>query len=156
MPEIAVRLNARPVLSICERTVTNLPDRDDELLAVSLADDARLRSLTAGRGRVIPALDGLQPDVGHEALWVLRDCVSGEVSPARSLLSGCEPDLAALPKEVAGASAVPIAGVVSDGRQSIRRAVAAALPGVPHQLCQFRYLREAARSTRRTGTPKKN
>jgi hypothetical protein len=39
---------------------------------------------------------------------------------------------------------VPVAGVVSGGRHSIRNAVAAALPGVPHQLCQFHYLREAA------------
>ena len=40
---------------------------------------------------------------------------------------------------------MPIAGVVSDGQHSIRKAVAKALPGVPHQLCQFHYLREAAR-----------
>jgi hypothetical protein len=30
---------------------------------------------------------------------------------------------------------VPVVGVVSDGQTSIRRAVARALPGVPHQLC---------------------
>ena len=40
---------------------------------------------------------------------------------------------------------VPIDGVVSDGQHSVRLAVAQALPGVPHQLCQFHYLREAAR-----------
>ena len=40
--------------------------------------------------------------------------------------------------------AVPIAGVVSDGQTSIRKAVAEALDGVPHQLCHFHYLREAA------------
>ena len=39
---------------------------------------------------------------------------------------------------------MPIAGVVSDGQNSIRNAVAMALDGVPHQLCQFHYLREAA------------
>jgi hypothetical protein len=39
---------------------------------------------------------------------------------------------------------VPVEGVVSDGQTSIRRAVAKALPGVPHQLCQFHFLREAA------------
>lgn len=39
----------------------------------------------------------------------------------------------------------PIDSVVSDGQRSIRNAVATALPGVPHQLCQFHYLREAAR-----------
>jgi hypothetical protein len=35
--------------------------------------------------------------------------------------------------------------VISDGQRSIRNAVAKALPGVPHQLCQFHYLREAAK-----------
>ena len=40
---------------------------------------------------------------------------------------------------------MPVAGVISDGQHSIRKAVAEALPGVPHQLCQFHYLREAAR-----------
>jgi hypothetical protein len=35
--------------------------------------------------------------------------------------------------------------VIWDGQQSIRKAVATALPGVPHQLCQFHYLREAAK-----------
>jgi len=39
------------------------------------------------QGRVILAIDGLQPDVGHEVLWVLRDCLSGEVLLAGSLLS---------------------------------------------------------------------
>ena len=40
---------------------------------------------------------------------------------------------------------VPIRGVISDGQESIRNAVRTALPDVPHQLCQFHYLREAAK-----------
>lgn len=132
-------------MAICERTVTNLLDRYDELLALRLSDSRRLRQVTAGQGRVILAMDGLQPDVGHEVLWVLRDCISGEPLLARSLLSSTEADLAGLIEEVRQALSVPIVGVVSDGQHSIRNAVAAALPGVPHQLCQFHYLREASR-----------
>src|SRR5205814_3248853 len=94
---------------------------------------------------VVLALDGLQPDVGHEVLWVLRDCLSGEVLLPRSLLGSTQDELAALLREVETALPVPIRGVISDGQPSIRRAVKAALPGVPHQLCQFHYLREAAR-----------
>jgi hypothetical protein len=41
--------------------------------------------------------------------------------------------------------AIPIAGVITDGQRSIRNAVARALPEVPHQLCHFHYLREAAK-----------
>lgn len=145
VPEIAVRLVQKHGLAICERTVTNLLDRYDELLAVSLADDQRLSSLLSEQGRVILALDGLQPDVGHEVLWVLRDCISGEVLLARSLLSGREVDLAELIQTVQSQLGVPIEGIVSDGQQSIRKAVQSTLPEVPHQLCHFHYLREAAR-----------
>jgi hypothetical protein len=143
VPEIHRALRERGVV-ICERTVTNLLDRYDELLATSLADDRRLRSMLARQGRVILALDGLQPDVGHEVLWVLRDCLSGEVRLARSLLSATQTDLAALVQQVAASVGVPIAGVISDGQHSIRRAVQRALPDGPHQLCQFHFLREAA------------
>jgi hypothetical protein len=132
-------------LAVSQRSVSNLLDRYDELLAVALTDDARLNRLLAEQGRVILAIDGLQPDVGHEVLWVLRDCLSGEILLARSLLSARQQDLAALLGEVRDTLKVPVAAVVSDGQQSIRKAVAQALPEVPHQLCQFHYLREAAR-----------
>src|SRR5215203_5987362 len=91
VPEIHKDLLGRG-LTACERTVTNLLDRYDELLAVRLGDSKRLKGLLAGQGRVVLAIDGLQPDVGHEVLWVLRDCLSGEVLLARSLLSGTAAD----------------------------------------------------------------
>lgn len=146
VPEIHLDLRGRG-LDICQRTVTNLLDRYDELLAVRLSDSRRLKRLLGKQGRVVLAIDGLQPDVGHEVLWVIRDCLCGQVLLARSLLSSTQKDLAALLVEVKAAlgEAIPICGAVSDGQRSIRNAVAAALPGVPHQLCQFHYLREAAR-----------
>jgi hypothetical protein len=143
VPEIHAALGERGV-TLAERSVTNLLDRYDELLATALTDGSRLRRLLAGQGRIILALDGLQPDVGHEVLWVVRDCVSGVVLLARSLLSGTTDDLVSLLREVVEAVGVPVAGVISGGQHSIRKAVAIALPGVPHQLCQFHFLREAA------------
>src|SRR5437764_1244898 len=143
VPQIHRHLTARG-LAIAERTITNLLDRYDELLAVTLTDERRLRGLLAAQGRDILAIDGLQPDVGHEVLWVLRDCLSGAVLLARSLLGSNRDELAPLLREVADALPVPIRAVVSDGQPSIRRAVQLALPDVPHQLCQFHYLREAA------------
>src|ERR671912_127452 len=100
VPEIHAALRGRGV-AIAERSVTNLLDRYDELLATALTG-------------------------------------------TRRLLSGRAADLAPLLREVAGAVGVPVLGVVSDGQTSVRRAVAEALPGVPHQLCQFHFLREAA------------
>jgi hypothetical protein len=143
VPEIRSALLARGV-AVCERTVTNLLDRYDELLATTLADAGRLKALLAGQGKAILAIDGMQPDVGHEVLWVIRDCLSGEVLLAKSLLSSRQQDLATLLAQVRDAVGVPVAAAVSDGQHSVRKAVAEALPGVPHQLCHFHWLREAA------------
>jgi hypothetical protein len=144
IPEIHHALVDRGV-AVAQRTVSNLLDRYDELLSLTLQDTARLRRLTQPQGRVILALDGLQPDVGHEVLWVVRDCLSGEVLLAQSLLSARHTDLAALLRRVKQTLSVPIVAVLSDGQRSIRKAVQDALPTVPHQLCHFHYLREAAK-----------
>jgi hypothetical protein len=143
VPEIRRHL-VGPGLAIAERTVTNLLDRYDELPAVALTDDRRLRKVLAGQGRAVLAIDGLRPDVGHGVLWVVRDCLSGEVLLARSLLPARRQDLAELLARVRDGCPVPVVGVVSDGRRAIRQAVARALPDVPYQLCQFHHLREAA------------
>lgn len=144
IPEIHQALRDRGV-SIAERTVTHLLQRYEELVALRLSEQPRLRERFKEQGQVILAIDGLQPDVGHEVLWVLRDCLSGEVLLARSLLSACEADLASLLREAQQELDVPIRGVISDGQHSIRKAVQTALPDAPHQLCHFHYLREAAK-----------
>src|SRR3954463_739937 len=145
VPEIHAILRGRGV-PIAERSVTNLLDRYDEVLAAQLGHPQHLRRQLAGQDRIILVLDGLQPDVGHEVLWVLRDCLSGTVLLARSLLSGTAEDLAVLLHEAIEAVGLPIAGVISDpiavaglpvadvisdGQHSIRKAVAAVLPDVP-------------------------
>lgn len=144
VPEIHNHLLVRGV-EIAERTVTYLLERYEELVALHLAEPAQLHERLLEQRQVILAIDGLQPDVGHEVLWVVRDCLSGEVLLAKSLLSGTQGDLAALLSEVKAALPVPIGGVISDGERPIRKAVQSVLGGVPHQLCQFHYLREAAR-----------
>lgn len=142
--EIHQQLQQR-ALCVSERTVSNLLARYDELLALKLTDAQRLKAVVGQQQRVILAIDGLQPDVGHEVLWVIRDCLSGEILLAQTLLSATTKDLALLLQQVQQVLSVPIAGIVSDGQQSIRKAVATALPEVAHGLCHFHYLREAAK-----------
>ena len=147
IPQIHQELRARGLV-IAERTVTEQLYRYEELLALSLSDKKRLCERLKDQKQVILALDGLQPDVGHEVLWVVRDCCSREVLLARSLLGATENDLVPLLTEVARTCQqlpIPITGVISDGQHSIRNAVAHALPDIPHQLCHFHYLREAAK-----------
>ena len=62
--EIHAYLQAAGVV-ISERSVTNLLDRYDELVALSLQTNARIQEILKEQGHVILAIDGLQPDVGH-------------------------------------------------------------------------------------------
>ena len=156
VPEIRAHLIGRGV-AVSERTVTNLLDRYDELLAVALTDDRRLGRLLAEAGP-----RSSWPSTGCSPTSGTRCCGSSATAcPARSCWprACCPPASRTWPtcwREVRDALPVPIAGVVSDGQHSIRKAVAEVAPGVPHQLCQFHYLREAARPdlTRPTATPR--
>jgi len=147
VPEMHRALLARGV-SITERSVTHLMQRYEELVTLRITDHERIKERLQKQGHVILALDGLQPDVGHEVLWVVRDCRSEEILLARPLLSQTQGDLTALLTEVRQLLkelAVPIQGVISDGEETIRSAVAFVFPNVPHQLCQFHYLKDATK-----------
>jgi hypothetical protein len=143
VPEIHQALLARG-MRIAERTVLNLLQRYEELVAVRLADTERLTHLLEKQGDVILAIDGLQPDVGHEVLWVIRDCLSGEFLLARPRLRSTGGDIVVLLREVQNHLTVPVRAIISDGQETIREAVSFVFPDLPHQLCQFHYLRDAA------------
>jgi hypothetical protein len=143
--EMHQRLQVRGLV-ITERTVTHLMHRYEELVALRITDSERIKARLQKQGQVILALDGLQPDVGHEVLWVVRDCLSEEILLARPLLSSTQGDITALLQEVKRLLEplkVPLKGIISDGEETIRSAVAFVFPDVPHQLCQFHYLKDA-------------
>jgi hypothetical protein len=95
LPAIHQALVARGVV-VASHTVRNLTERYDALVVLSLQDPARLQRLIQPQGRVILARNGLQPDVGHEVLWGLRDGMPGQVLLTRSLLWAPQDDLAEL------------------------------------------------------------
>jgi hypothetical protein len=113
------------------------------LVTTHARDDAALLAQLRAQGGIILSIDGVQPEKGNETLYLLRDLPSGRVLVARNLLSSASAELEALIEEVV-ALGVPVLGVVSDKQESICLAVARQLAGVPHQLCHFHYLRDAA------------
>ena len=129
---------------IAPRTVLHLLERYDELLALSLPDTARLQRLPAAQGQVMLALDGLQPEVGHAVLWVLRNA-----SPAWcSSRAACSRRPTRTWQPFARRCGSPygcLSWGPSDGQLSLRRAVAQAFPKLPHQLGHLHSLREAAK-----------
>jgi len=111
----------------------------EELVTLRITDHERIKTRLQKLAHVILALDGLQPDVGHEVLWVVCDCLSEEILLARPLIA----DLTALLTEVKDQLkelAIPVKGVIWDGEDTIGSAVALVFPKVAYQQCQFHAL----------------
>lgn len=70
VPEIHQALCDRGI-RIAERTVTHLLQRYEELVALHLAEKPRLCERFKEQGQILLAIDGLQPDIGHEVLMAL-------------------------------------------------------------------------------------
>jgi len=142
--EIWRELEQHAPIAISERHIQNLLEVYLALLRASQQDvRAQVAATVAAHGGLILALDGLQPEQGNEQLWVVREVLSGAVLAAANLQEASAEWLAGLLRPIRGAG-VPVLGVVSDAQPSIRLAVADVFPGVPHQLCQWHALREAA------------
>jgi hypothetical protein len=125
-----------------------------------ITDSERIKARLHKQGQVILALDGLQPDVGHEVLWVVRDCLTEEILLARPLLSSTQGDLTGLLQEVKRLLEplkVPIKGIISDGEETIRSAVPLCFPVCPISSVSFTLLKtRSSRSMRPTGTRKRH
>jgi hypothetical protein len=142
--EIWQHLRAGDGLAISERHVQNLLEVYLALLRASQQDPRpALAATIAAHGGVVLSLDGLQPEQGNEQLWVVREVLSGTVLGAANLQQATAPALAGLLRPIRVLD-LPVLGVISDAQESVRLAVAALWPAVPHQLCQYHALREAA------------
>jgi hypothetical protein len=142
--EIWRHLDEETPVRISERHVQNLLEVYLALLRASQQDPReRLAGTVQEHGGLIVALDGLPPEQGNEQLWVVREVLSGAILGAANVQQATAAVLETLLRPIR-ASGLPVLGVVSDAQASIRLAVADVFPGVPHQLCQYHALREAA------------
>jgi len=106
-------------------------------------DPVRLGRLK-DQGRIVLSIDAAQPEMDGDALWLIRDQISGEPLRAWTCRSINAEGIAQEIRQVQ-LLGIPIKGVISDGQNIIIQAVAKELPEVPHQLCQFHFLKDFAK-----------
>jgi hypothetical protein len=112
--------------------------------AQEIAADSAWQEQVRATGGLILSIDGIQPDKGNETVYLVRDVLSGRVLAAENVrLSDTETIKRLLAPVVA--LDLPVLGAISDAQESLVQAIAALWPTIPHQICQFHYLREASR-----------
>jgi hypothetical protein len=97
---------------------------------------------------IILSIDGLQPEKGHETLYVVRELTQKRVWFAEALISATADEvrrLIAQAKEWAEALGKPVALWLSDRQDAFVTGIAAEFPDVPHRYCQNHFLRDVAK-----------
>jgi len=96
-------------------------------------------------GGIIVSVDGIQPEKGNETVYVVRDALTGRVLSAENVTSSETAVMKTLLAPVV-ALGVKVLGTITDAQESERLSVEELWPQVPHQVCQFHVLRDAAKS----------
>jgi hypothetical protein len=142
-PRIASFLKDLHAVGISERRVEDLFNLYVALSTRDVCTDKGLRKKLKKQGRLVLSIDAAKPDMDGESLWLIRDQISGEVLLGFAAQRIDAKGLAAKIRSVASLG-IPVVGAVSDGEPRIIEAVRLALPGKPHQLCQYHFLDDFA------------
>ena len=122
--------------------------RYQHMLAARQQDPQQLAAAYAGGDAVSLAIDGLQPEKGHETLYVVRELTHKRVWFAEALLSSATAEvqqLLARARRWAEHLGTPVRLWMSDKQHAFVRGIAAEFPGVPHRYCAHHFLRDTAK-----------
>jgi hypothetical protein len=118
------------------------------MVAARQQDPAQMAAAYAGTKKVILAIDGLQPEKGHETLYVVRELTQKRVWFAEPLLSSAAAEvrqLLARAGEWATRLGLTVALWLSDKQDAFVSGIAAEFPGVAHRYCSNHFLRDLAK-----------
>ena len=93
------------------------------------------------------SIDGLQPEKGHETLYVVRELTKKRVWFGEPLVSSSAPEvrrLIARAREWAERLGKRVRLWISDKQDAFLTGIAAEFPNVPHRFCQNHFLRDVA------------
>jgi hypothetical protein len=121
--------------------------RYQAMLAARQQDAESLRRHYDSATEIILCIDGLQPEKGHEALYVVRELTRKRVWFAEPLLSATQDEIRHLirkAKEWSGSLGVSVGLWMSDKQEAFVTGIAAEFPDVPHRYCDNHFLRDLA------------
>ena len=122
--------------------------RYQTMLAARQQDAQSLRRQYESVPEIILCIDGLQPEKGHETLYVVRELTQKRVWFAEPLISATEGEVRRLIKKARDWSeflGTPVGLWMSDRQDAFVKGIAAEFPDVPHRYCDNHFLRDVAK-----------
>lgn len=148
VPQICAELSDSHRIDLSEDAVEDYVRRYEVMVAARHTDLEQMRKAYAQTKSLVLAIDGLQPEKGHETLYVVRELTQKRVWFAEPLLSSTNDEVRRVltrARQIAEALDVPVSGWMSDKQDAFVTGIAEEFPGVPHRYCENHFLRDLAK-----------
>jgi len=148
VPQLRAELLDRYGIPLSEDAIEDYLQRYQCMLAARQQDFALLQKEYAATREVVLSIDGLQPEKGHETLYVVRELGRERVWFAQPLLSSATEEIRPLivqAKEWAECLGCRVRLWISDKQDAFVKTIVSVCPGVPHRYCSNHFLRDLAK-----------
>lgn len=148
VPQIRDELADRFAIPLSVDAIERYVGRYQRMVAARHQDPVELAAAYRRTKGLILAIDGLQPEKGHETLYVVREVGRKRVWFAEALLSSSAAEvrrLLARAREWVERLRLPVRCWLSDKQDAFVTGIAAEFAGVPHRYCANHFLRDLAK-----------
>jgi hypothetical protein len=149
VPQLRAELVDSYAIELSEDAIEDYLQRYQCMLAARQQDLALLQREYARTRTVALSIDGLQPEKGHETLYVVRELGRERVWFAQPLLSSATEEIRPLivqAKDWAERLGCRVRLWMSDKQDAFVKTIATVCPGVPHRYCSNHFLRDLAKA----------
>src|SRR5207237_2132828 len=147
VPQLRTELQDTHQIRLSDDAIEHYIGLYQTMLAARQQDPAQLAEAYRDIPALVLTIDGLQPEKGHETLYVVRELMRKRVWFAEPLLSSATPEvrrLIVVARQWAERLDKPVRGWMSDKQDAFVKAIASEFPGTPHRYCSNHFLRDVA------------
>jgi hypothetical protein len=148
VPQLRAELQDTYHIRLSDDAIASYLGRYQTMLAARQQDPERLADDYRDIASLVLTIDGLQPEKGHETLYVVRELMRKRVWFAEPLLSSATEEVRrviALARQWAERLAKPVGVWMSDKQDAFVQAIGTEFPNTPHRYCQNHFLRDVAK-----------
>jgi hypothetical protein len=148
IPQLQSELKDSYRIRLSDDAISGYLKRYRCMVAARHQDASQLALAYKDIDRLVLTIDGLQPEKGHETLYVVRELRGKRVWFAEALLSSSADEvrrLIAKAKDWAAQLGKPVELWMSDKQDAFVKGIAAEFSDVPHRYCQNHFLRDLAK-----------
>jgi hypothetical protein len=148
VPQLRAELLDTYEIVLSEDAIEDYLQRYQCMVAARQQDPAMLKKEYQKTRHLMLSIDGLQPEKGHETIYVVRELLQQRVWFAEALLSSATDEIRPLivkARDWAKRLERPVRLWMSDKQDAFVKTIAQEFPGRPHRYCGNHFLRDLAK-----------